>query len=88
MAGNEIRDKLLIQMLFFIDLVEFFLQFDEHVELGFAHQLQYGIAGVLWGHFQSTADVSCDQLAEILVIAHRLVFLRRAVMQKQVVADA
>ena len=88
MRGDEIGDELLVEVLFFIDLVELLLQFHEHVELGLAHELEDSIAGVFRSYFQSTADMSRDQLAEVFVIAHGFVFFRRAVVQEQVIADA
>ena len=47
-------------MLFLVDSIEFLLQLHKHVELGLAHEFQHGIAGVLRGNFQSTADMPCD----------------------------
>ena len=88
MRGDEIGDELLVQMLRFVDLVELLFQLDEHVELGLAHQLQHGIAGVFGRPFYPAADMSGDQLTEVFVITHGFALLGGAVVQEEIVADA
>ena len=67
MAGDEIGDDLLVEMLLAIDAVEDALEFVELLERWFAHQHQYVVAGVFWSNLQSTANMVGDEFAGILL---------------------
>ena len=66
MAGDEIGDDLLVEMLLAIDAVEDALEFVELLERGLAHQVQHAIAGVFRGHLQTSADMLRNQFAGIV----------------------
>ena len=50
-AGDEIRDDLLVEMLLAIDAVEDALELVELLERGFAHEVQHAVAGVFRSNF-------------------------------------
>ena len=58
MTGNEIRNQLLSQSFFAVDTVEYFLEFLELAERGFAHDTQYPVTGMFRSYFKTTADVA------------------------------
>ena len=51
MAGDEIGDDLLVEMLLAIDAVEDALELVELLERGFAHEVQHAVAGVFRSNF-------------------------------------
>ena len=65
-AGDEIGDDLLVEMLVLIDAVEDALEVVELLERRLAHQLQHPVAGMLWRHLQSSADMTGNQFMGIL----------------------
>ena len=65
-AGDEVGDNLLVEMLFTIDAVEDALEFVELLERRFAHQRQYTIGSMLWSHLQTSADMILDEFARVL----------------------
>ena len=62
MTGNEIRNQLLSQSFFAVDTIEYFLEFLELAERGFAHDVENSVRSVLRGYFQSTGDVTGYEL--------------------------
>ena len=66
MAGDEVGDDLLVEMLLAIDAVEDALELVELLERRFAHQRQHMVGSVLWSHLQASADVILDQFAGVL----------------------
>ena len=87
MGGDEVRNELLTQSLFFVYLVKDTLKLFKKLEGRFSHQLQNGIGGVLRCYLQSAADVIADKLTGIFPC--RLVgFLILTVMKQQVVSHA
>ena len=66
MAGYEVGDNLLVQMLLTIDAVEDALEVIELLKRRFAHQVQHAVAGMFRSNFQSSADMTSNQLAGIL----------------------
>ena len=50
MAGDEVRDELLVEMLLAVDAVEDALELVELLERRFAHQSEHTVAGVLRCH--------------------------------------
>ena len=87
MAGDEIGDDLLVEMLLAIDAVEDALEFVELLERGLAHEVEHTVAGVLWGNLQTAADVAGDEFACILAGSLVGCFVL-AVIKQQVVAHA
>jgi len=86
-AGDEVRNNLLVEMLLAADAVEDALEVEELLERRFAHQSQHAVAGMFGCHFQSSADVACDEFA--CVLAGSLVgSVVLAVIKQQVVAHA
>ena len=59
-GGDEIRDDLLVEILFAIDTVKLAFELIELLERRFTHQLQNTVAGMLWCYLQTTADVTAD----------------------------
>ena len=87
MAGDEIRDELLVETFLTIDAVEDALELTELLERGLTHQLEHTVGCMLGCHLQASADMTCDQFACILLSGLvRLLVL--AAMQQQVVAHA
>ena len=85
MAGDEVGDDLLVEMLLTVDAVEDTLELVELLERWLAHQLQYMVAGMLGSYLQASADMVLDQFAGVLHSGLvRLLVL--AVIQQQVVA--
>ena len=66
-GGNEIGDDLLAEVLLAVDAVEDTLEGVELLEGGFAHELEHTVAGVLGSHLQSSADMSADEFAGVLL---------------------
>jgi len=66
-AGDEVRDDLLVQMLLDVDAVEDALEVEELLERGFAHEFQYTITGVLRSNLQTSADMTGNELSGILL---------------------
>ena len=85
MAGDEVGDNLLIEMLLAIDTVEDTLELVELLERWLAHQLQHMVTGMLGSHLQTSANMVFNEFAGIF---HRSLvrFLVFAVMQQQIVA--
>ena len=67
MAADEVRDDLLVQVLFAADAVELSLKLVEQLERGFAHELQHTVAGVLGCHFQPAADMASNEFTGVLL---------------------
>ena len=85
MAGDEVGDELLVEVLLLIDAVEDALEVVELLERGLAHTQQHTVAGVFGGYLQSATDMMRDEFAGILhggVIGGFVL----AVMQDEVVA--
>lgn len=74
-------------MLFTVDAVKLSLEVIELLEGRLAHQFQYAVAGVFWSHFQSAADVPCDEFA-CIGLRSSVGGLVLAVIKEQVVAHA
>ena len=66
-GGDEVRDDLLAEILLAIDAVEDTLEGVELLEGGLAHESEHTVAGVLGSHLQSSADVSADEFAGVLL---------------------
>ena len=66
-GGDEVRDDLLAEILLAVDAVEDTLEGVELLEGGFAHESEHTVAGVLGSHLQSSADVSADEFAGVLL---------------------
>ena len=66
MAGDEVRDDLLVQSFLAIDTVEDALELVELLERRLAHQCQHMVGSMLWSHFQTTADMILNQFAGVL----------------------
>ena len=66
MRRNEVGDDLLAQVFLAVDAVEDALELSELTERRFAHEHEHAVAGVLGGHFESSADVARDEFAGIL----------------------
>jgi len=67
MAGDEVGDNLLVEMLLATDAVELSLEVLELLERWLAHEVEHAVAGVLRGHLQSSADVAGDEFAGIFL---------------------
>ena len=65
MAGDEVGDYLLVEMLLAIDAVEDALEVVELLERGLAHQVKDALAGMFWRYLQSAADMAGYQFAGI-----------------------
>ena len=66
-AGDEVGDDLLIEMLLTTDAVELALEVLELLERWLAHEVEHTVTGVLRGHLQSSADVASDELAGVFL---------------------
>ena len=87
MAGDEIRDELLVETFLTIDAVEDALELTELLERWLTHQLENMVGCMLWSHLQTSANMACNQFARVLLCSLvRLLVL--AAMQQQVVAHA
>ena len=65
-AGDEIGDDLLVEMLLAIDAVEDALELVELLERRLAHEVQYAVAGVFGSNLQTSADMFRNQFAGIV----------------------
>lgn len=85
MTGDEIGDELLSKPVFLTDAVEEPFEFIELPERRLAHKVQHTVAGMLWCHLQSSADMTGNQFAGIFLCRSvgGIVF---ALIQQQVVA--
>ena len=54
-------------MLLGVDAVKDALEVEELLKRGFAHELQHTVAGVLRSNFQSSADMTGDELSGVLL---------------------
>ena len=66
MAGDEVGNNLLVEMLLAIDAVEDALEVVELLERGLAHQVKDALAGMFWRYLQSAADMAGYQFAGIV----------------------
>ena len=65
MAGDEVGDNLLIEVLLTIDAVEDALEVVELLERRLTHQVKHAFAGMFRSYLQSSADVTRNQFAGI-----------------------
>ena len=65
MAGNEVRNQLLPQILFGIDTVEYLFEFSELSELPYPHDVQYPVTCVFRCYLQSAADMLFNEFTRI-----------------------
>ena len=64
-GGDEVGDDLLTEPFFAVDAVEKAFEFVELLEGGFAHKVEHTLAGVLWCHFQASADMTGDEFSGV-----------------------
>ncbi len=50
-AGDEVWDKLLVEVVFFVYGFKSLFEFVEEGERGLAHNLKDRVGSVFWGHF-------------------------------------
>lgn len=67
-GGDKVRDELLVEAVFFVDLIEDFAEFIEEGEVGLAHQAKYVRLSVFRGHFESPGDMAGNELLAVLAI--------------------
>lgn len=67
-GGDEVRDELLVEAVFFVDLVEDFAEFIEEGEVGLAHQVKHVRLSMFRGHFESPGDMAGNELLAVLAI--------------------
>ena len=84
MAGDEVGDDLLVEVLLLVDTVEDALEVIEQLEGRLAHEPQHPVAGMLGSHLQSAADMPCDEFPGIVHGGTVGLFIL-AVMQDEVV---
>ena len=66
-AGDEVGDDLLVEVLLATDAVELSLEVLELLERRLAHEVEHAVAGVLRGHLQPSADVAGDEFAGVFL---------------------
>ena len=68
MRGNEIGNKLLVESVLAVDVVEYLLEVVKQFERRFPHAVKHTVGSMLRSHFKASADMACDQFFKILRI--------------------
>ena len=71
-GGDEVRYELLVESCLAVDTQELFAKTEVVRPVGFAHDFEHGIGAVLGCHFESSGDMSRDELARVL-FAHEVI---------------
>ena len=84
-AGDEVGDDLLVEVLLTADAVEDALELLELAEWWFAHVMEHPVAGMFGSHLQTSADMAGDELSGVFP-GCSVGSLVLALVQQQVVA--